>query len=189
MIELRLFKYKGKGKQVCIEVDGHLRELIDNYMANEGLEDLEESIRNLISKGYWYWILEKKYGHSRINNQEIWDRAYDYLRVESGYLYYRLRLRDVIEEMRKLIIILSSVLSDLKTCYGMLKSSGYSNISVGEDKIKEYQDFLRNYMENYVLALRRELDEKKYVEDEESFLNDIVELVKRYRKKMLEEKR
>ncbi len=185
MIELKLFKRKNRNKQVCIELDEHLRELIDNYMVSEGLNSLEESVKNLVSKGYWYWILEKKYGRNRIDSVEVWGRAYDCLRIESGYLYYRLRLRDVIEEMRKLIMILSSVLSDLKTCYNVLKNSGYENISSSEKKIKEYQDFLKNYMENYVLALRRELDEKKYVEDEESLLNDIVDLVEKYRRKML----
>ena len=77
----------------------------------------ERAVRDLLIKGYWYWLLEKKYGKERVGSREAWDKTYSCLKVESGYLYYRLRLSDVIEELRSLLFIFSGFLSASREAY------------------------------------------------------------------------
>ncbi len=151
-------------------------------MYSEQVSDKPNAVRSLLVKGYWYWLLEKKYGKEGVDSREVWDKTYNCLKIESGYLYYRLRLSDIIEELRNLLFIFSGLLSDLSTCYNELKKRD-PRTRIDEHKIEEYKDKLNKYMEEYVFSLRRELETRKYIEDEEKFLEELEGLIHRYRKR------
>lgn len=181
MLETRLFR-KHRNEVLEVELDNYVKEILENYMSSGEISDKSKAARDLIIKGYWYWLLEKKYGVEGAKSLEAWDRTYSCLKVESGYLYYRLRLSDVIEELRNLLFIFSGLLSDLSTCYRELRRRD-PNVKVNEGKIREYKEKLDRYMSEYVLSLRRELETRKYVENEQSFLNELEDIIKRYRER------
>ncbi len=179
-----------KREAIELELDDYIQEILENYMHSENIDNKnrEKAVRDLLIKGYWYWLLEKKYGKERVDSREAWDKTYSCLKVESGYLYYRLRLSDVIEELRSLLFIFSGLLSDLTTCYHELKRRD-PNVKVDESRVKEYKEKLDKYMNEYVLSLRRELETRKYVEDEQSFLNELEDIIRRYRERFCREER
>ncbi len=183
MPETRIFRrHRHKTKTLEIELDNYVKEILENYMSSEEETDKSKAAKDLLIKGYWYWLLEKKYGEEGARSREAWDKTYSCLKVESGYLYYRLRLSDVIEELRNLLFIFSGLLSDLSTCYRELKKRD-PNVKVDESRVSRYREKLNRYMNEYVLSLRREIETRKYVEDEQSFLKELEDIIKRYREK------
>ena len=184
MPRTRIFRRRRK-RAIEIELNDHLRGIIENYMRDERITNKQKAIRDLVVKGYWYWLLERKYGSEKAGSREAWDKDYNCLRIESGYLYYRLRLSDAIEELKNLLFIFSGLLSDLSTCYRELRKRD-PKVKIDENRIEEYKNKLDKYMKEYVLSLRRELENKKYVEDETAFLEEVEEIVHRYRDRFLQ---
>ncbi len=171
-----------KQEVIGLELDDYLREILENYTHSEQIENKQKAVRDLLIKGYWYWLLEKKYGKEKASSREAWDKTYSCLKIESGYLYYRLRLSDVIKELRNLLFVFSGLLSDLSTCHYELKKRD-PKVRVDENRVKEYKDRLNKYMKEYVLSLRKELETRKYVEDEEEFLEELEEIIHKYRER------
>ncbi len=153
-------------------------ELIRYYMDSEGIEDLSEAISSLIKKGYRYWNLERNFG--RVDDREFWDIRYRLMKVESMYLHYRLLLKDAMEHIKTLIMNLSGALSQLDACFMRLKQLD-PNTNVDIYKFMRYREVLNEYVNKFIMSLREELDEgSKKVKDEE-ILNEVEELVRRYR--------
>ena len=67
-------------------------------------------------------------------------------------LYYRLRLKEVIDEMKPLVMTLSGVLSDLETCYGRCLSEK-SGLSGELKKVEELREIVKDYLDRYLMAL------------------------------------
>lgn len=93
------------------------------------------------------------------------------MRVESAFLYYRMRVREVIEELKNAILILSGVLADLESCYKTCKPE-----AVDLNRINEYRRELSRYMREYIRPLKEEaesdmgLDVDRVVRDVERLL-------------------
>ncbi len=153
-------------------------ELIRYYMNSEGINDLGEAISSLIKKGYRYWNLEKSFG--KVDDREFWDIRYRLMKVESRYLHYRLLLRDAMEHIRTLIMNLSGALSQLDACFMRLKDLDPStNIDI--DKLRRYRDVLNEYVNKFLLSVREELEDRDSDIKDEDVLNEVEELVRRYR--------
>lgn len=153
--------------------------LYNDYMKSTKNMDLESTIKDLIRKGYNYWLLEKKYG-DKIDSLEVWDRNLQCMKIESGFLYYRLRVREVIEELKNAILILSGVLADLESCY---KTCNAKNIDV--DKIRRYRSELSRYMIDYIKPLKEEIDSNVEISVEQ-ILENVEEILKIYKGKKLD---
>ena len=122
--------------------------------------------------------LERNFG--RVDDREFWDIRYRLMKVESMYLHYRLLLKDAMEHIRTLIMNLSGALSQLDACFMRLKQLD-PNTNVDIDKFMRYREVLNEYVNKFIMSLREELDEgSKKVKDEE-ILNEVEELVRRYR--------
>ncbi len=156
-------------------------------MDEENIYDPEKALRQLVLKGYNYWLLEKKYGENRIDEKKIWDIIYDKMLIESLYLYYKMRLREAIEELQKLSIMSISFLSDLESCYERLyketSEANKENIRDYLEKLKVNKRKIEKYLKEYLLELRNAVDEKKQVNDGE-ILSEIERLVKEYKNKL-----
>jgi len=165
-------------KKGGVELSPEVSQLVEEYASSKGI-DFNRALEELVRKGYRYAQLEKMYGKS-VHDREIWDKRFYYLKVEAGYLYYRLRFRDLLEELRSMAMILMGTVRSLELCYQRYAPKTESI----EQELKELEKLKRiaqHYTEEYVLSGRKELEERKYADDEE-VLRSIEETVKRYRK-------
>ncbi|MCE4617858.1 MAG: hypothetical protein F7C82_05775 [Desulfurococcales archaeon] len=176
---MRLLK-RGKAEaEVSIHLDDDINNLLQYYMMSTKNEDLENTIKDLIRKGYNYWLLEKKYG-DKIDSLEVWDRNLQCMKIESGFLYYRMRVREVIEELKNAILILSGVLADLESCYKMCNAR---NIDI--DKIRRYRGELSRYMNDYIKPLKEEVNSNDDI-SVEKILENVEKILEMYKGKRLD---
>jgi len=151
--------------------------LVEKYAIRKNL-DLNKALTELVEKGYQQYRLEETYGEG-INNRELWDRRFYYLKIESGYLYYRLRLSEVVEEMKNLILIMSGLIGDLESCYKTCL--GRSRLVLEEEeKLRNLRETLNRYFDRYINVVREELGKKKYVDDRE-VIKSIEETIRKYK--------
>ncbi len=185
---MRLFsRTKKNGNTVCIELDDRRKEMLDYYMKTVGEANMEKAVIDLLEKGYRYWLLERNYGEESIGDRVNWDPVYWSMKLASGFAFYKIRLRDAVEELKKLTMSLSGVLGDLKLCYEHPEAvRGNKDFT---RKIEEYQREVNMYVEKFITALREDIDSAdRYVEDEEKFLDELEELIKQYRSLLKEKK-
>ena len=138
--------------------------------------DFNEAVRKLLEMGLKYVNLENKYG--RVDDREVWDNRYYFLKIESGYLYYRLRVKELLEEIKSLIMLSTSLAKDLETCYKENKE----NISNADERIKRLKITrrqLEKYIDTYIFFDEKKLEEKKYAEDIK-VLESIKKTLKKY---------
>ncbi|MEB3756729.1 MAG: hypothetical protein GSR79_07735 [Desulfurococcales archaeon] len=175
------------GGQLCITLDDRLKGILKYYLNSTPKEKEDEALKELLEKGYRYWLLEKNYGKEKVGDRENWDPVYWSMKLASGFAFYKIRLRDAIEELKKLTMSLSGVLGDLKLCYE--KPETVRRDPIFGSRIEEYQKEVNAYVEKFITALREDVDSsERYVEDEERFLDELESLIKDYRK-LLREKR
>ncbi len=177
-----LFRRKERGDEVLLRVPQEVLPLIRDYAEKKNMS-IEDALHDLIVKGYRYYQLETMYD-KHVSDREVWDRRFYFLKIEAGYLYYRMRLRDAIEDLRSLAMILSGTISSLEMCYKRCLQS----VDGGSlNEIKRLRQIAEYYLQTYVLNLSRELEEKKYANDEE-ILHSIEETVAKYRRLFLEKR-
>jgi hypothetical protein len=113
---LRLFKKLGGDEDgICIHSSGRLKEILEYYMKTTETTDQEKAVMDLLEKGYRYWLLERNYGEENVRDRVNWDPVYWSMKLASGFAFYKIRLRDAVEELKKLTMSLSGVLGDFKT--------------------------------------------------------------------------
>jgi len=143
-------KMDQKEKKVSLKIPEDIHQLVTNYSISNNI-DFEEAVIELLKKGYEYSELEKKYD-KYIHDREVWDRRYYFLKVESAYVYYRLKLRDIYEEMKSLAMTLSSVLSTLEH---LLQRYGIKDQNM-DNYLDKMHATVKYYLDQYVLASRKE---------------------------------
>ncbi len=151
--------------------------LVEEYAQEKGM-DFRKALEELVKKGYRYAQMEKMYGKS-VHDREVWDKRFYYLKIEAGYLYYRMRFRDLLEEMRSLSMILLGTVKSLELCYQRYAPKN----EIIEKELKELEKLertARRYIEEFVLSGRKELEEKVYADDRE-VLKSIEETLRKYR--------
>ncbi len=173
---MRLFKRDDQSKFNC-QINENLKKIINYYMIKRNLS-FNDAVNELIEKGYNYWLLEQKY-KDKVNSEEVWNSSYRILRIEAGFLYYRLRTRELVEELKNIVFILSGVIADLESCYETLKK--YEKIRINIDKIKRYRDELNKYLKSYVFSNYRELEEaeSRYIDNWGEFITELEKLIKK----------
>ena len=140
---------------------GKLRELlgeetygiVKRYAEERGI-GLEDALRELIAKGVRYAELEKAYGKD-VADREVWDRRFYYLKVESAYIHCRLRVKELVEELKSFIMRYAGVVAALEMCY---ERYAPKNERV-EAELRELRNARRvadEYLDKYVLGKRAE---------------------------------
>ncbi|MCE4600938.1 MAG: hypothetical protein F7C38_05170 [Desulfurococcales archaeon] len=174
---MRVFRRDGGGTVVRLKLDDELRGLVGYFMKSTGVNSIDEAVRALVRRGYDYWLLERKYGGD-VDSMRVWDAGFKCMELEAGFLYYRMRVREVIEELKNAVLILSGVLADLEACYRECGAGG-----VDLDRISGYRAELSRYMDEYIKPLRDDVEEGKYV-DEAEIVRHVEELVEKYKEKL-----
>jgi hypothetical protein len=139
-----------KGEKISLKLSDDVYKLVVNYATSNNV-NIEDAIVELLRKGYEYYELEKMYDKN-IHNREVWDRRFYFLKIESAYLYYRLRLRDIYEEMKSLAMTLSSVVSMLDLT---LQRYNINDKNMAE-YLKEMHGLVTYYLDNYVFISKKE---------------------------------
>ncbi len=150
-----------------------LRERVERFAVEQGI-GFDEAVARLIEKGLRFYELEKK-GEAGL--REVWDRRHYFWSIEAGYLYYRLRLREVLEELKSLAMVLTGVVGMARSCF---ESCGLHG---GLDDLKAYEEAAKRVVEEYVVSTRREIEEKKYASDLE-VLKSVLEYAERYAREL-----
>jgi len=177
-LKIKIFSKKTKDKE---EIPENIQELIKQYAERNNIDYLQ-ALKELVQKGLRYDELERQYGKD-VDSRELWDKRFYYLKIESGYLYYRLRLKEVIDELKTLAIRFAGVLGSLETCYKQCMNSDAVELEL--KKLAELKEFIRYYLDTYVITVNKELEEKKYADDEE-IIKFVEEAVKKYKKYFME---
>jgi hypothetical protein len=168
-------------RRLSVDLPEDVYELVTGYAASNGV-GLGEAVADLLRKGYEYADLEKRYGKS-VHDREVWDRRYYFLKVESAYLYYRLRLRELYEEVRTLAMNMSSLVSALEH---VVRRCGLEDRTMDE-YLSRMRSVAKHYIDSYVLS-SRELQDTPEVSDAE-VVRSIEEVLERYKQVLLQEKR
>jgi hypothetical protein len=164
-----------------------VRKILDDYERRK-IEELargwkvsfDQALKRVIEKGLRYVELENAYGGG-VKDRELWDKTYRLLKVESAYLHYRLLYREAVEEIRGLTMTLSSVISNLETCFNSLPSGGNNVAELRNKEIDRLKKYVRLYMERYLRPSSSNQPNEKGEVNDADLLNEIEELVKRYR--------
>jgi len=168
-------------RRLSVDLPEDVYELVTGYAASNGV-GLGEAVADLLRKGYEYADLEKRYGRG-VHDREVWDRRYYFLKVESAYLYYRLRLRDLYEEVRTLAMNMSSLVSALEH---VVRRCGLEDRTMDE-YLSRMRSVAKHYIDSYVLS-PKELQDTPEVSDAE-VVRSIEEVLERYKQVLLQEKR
>ncbi len=172
-----VFGRRGKGLRACLGDD--LLRLVTHFMEKEGLASIEEAVKELVRRGYEHWVLESRYG-SNIDSRAAWDIRFRLMKVEAGYAHYRWKLREAVEELRRMTIEMSGLLAQLRMCYRELRECGRSG---GDPEvIKAREEKLKHYMDEYIRSFRADIEdgERRYVSDAE-LVREIENLLRLYK--------
>jgi hypothetical protein len=160
--------------------------ILDNVrkISSEKKLSEKEVVNQLITDGLKYRELKRKY--SVIDTRDVWDNRFYYLKIEAGYLYYRLRVKELLDEIKSLSMMATGIAKELELCYNMLESCG-KDLEERKDNLKELQKGLKKYVEEYVLPDEIELEEKRYADDK-TVIESIKKILETYEKVIEDEK-
>jgi hypothetical protein len=162
-----------------LELGEEAYRLLEYYMKVEGIDDPSEAASRLLVEGYNSWRARQSRG-SRESGGGPWDSLDWCMRVAAGYAYYRLRLSDAIEELRRLTLTLSGVLGDLRLCYEHPEKLRVQRVPAAE-KIRRYEEELKRYIGEFIESLRRDIDSGERYARDEDVLEALEAIVKEYR--------
>jgi|GEM_PF-1347830 len=154
------------------------KRIIEEYSSRNNIGEYDALIE-LIEKGFRYYEFEKLYGKD-IHDREVWDKRFYYLEIESRYLHYKLRLKEVIEELKSLVLTLSKVVNRLELCYKkFLDNQEVINSELNE--LSKVKSLLQYYLNSYVIKVEKDLRES-FGKNDEYVLKSILETVDKYKK-------
>lgn len=169
-------------KVIEVNVDEELSGMLKYFMESEDLSSPSEAIVRLVKMGYRYWNMRSQYGDN-LSDRELWDIRFRLLKLESGYLHYKLMLRDALEQLRTLTMNLSSVLSQLNTCLARLKDVD-PNANVDLEDAEKYKRVLEEYSRRFIFSAKEEIESGQCggISDEE-IIKDIEDLLRVYKER------
>lgn len=171
-------KDKSGRKEYKILLSNDIHLIIRNY-ADKEEKGFNEAMEELIYKGYKYYQLEKLYDKD-VNDRKVWDRRYYFLTVEGRYLHYKLRVRELIEELKNQTLQLLSILSQLESCYKRYLPEG--EVRDKEIKrVKKMKESVKQYADKYLFSSRDGSAEDVYVDDME-LIKSIEKALSKYKK-------
>ncbi len=170
------------GNVIEVNVDEELSGMLKYFMESEGVSSRSEAITRLVKMGYRYWNMRSQYGDN-LSDRELWDIRFRLLKLESGYLHYKLMLRDALEQLRTLTMNLSSALSQLNTCLARLKDAD-PNANVDLEDAEKYKRVLEEYSKKFIFSAKEEIESGQCggISDEE-IIKDIENLLRVYKER------
>jgi len=154
------------------------KRLVKEYSSKNNITEYDALIE-LTEKGFHYYELEKIYDKD-VHDREVWDKRFYYLELESRYLHYKLRLKEVIEELESLVLTLSRLVNSLETCYR--KAIGDPKRLKSElNGLNKIKSLLQYYLDTYVIGVKKDLKEG-FGKSDEYVLKSVIETVERYKK-------
>lgn len=164
-------------------MDSELRKILEYFMESEGVSSTSEAVTRLVKMGYKYWNMRSQYGDD-LSDRELWDIRFRLLKLESGYLHYKLMLRDALEQLRTLTMNLSSALSQLNACLARLKDAD-PNANVDLEDAERYKRVLEEYSKKFIFSAKEEIESGQCggISDEE-IIRDIENLLHLYKEKL-----
>ncbi len=166
-----------KGREVLKGLQSYELNKLREYASKNGLT-LEEALKEVVKKGIRYIDLEETYGKG-VEDKDLWDKRYHFLKIESAYLHYRMLLREALDEMRSLLMTLSSVVSSLEICYNSLPDKGGQGWQYRAAEVEKLKKLVNIYMNKFVKPHEEEL-QRTHAEDEE-VLQTIEDLMRKYK--------
>lgn len=167
---------RSKAKEILTDYErGKIEELARSWGVS-----FDQALKRVIEDGLRYVELENAYGEG-VKDRELWDKIYRLLKVESAYLHYRLLYREAVEEIQGLIMTLSSVVSDLETCFNSLPKGADNVTELRAKEIERLRKYIRLYMERYLRRPSSNKSEEGGDVNDEDVLKEIEDLVKKYR--------
>ncbi len=158
---------------------------VNEYAGRKGV-NIEDALRDLIKKGIRYAELERVYGKD-VTDREVWDKRFYYLKVESAYLHCRLRVGELVEELRRFIIRYSGLAAALEICYERYAPKS-ERLEKELEELRRARKIADEYLDKYVLGrVGDEGLEGGGVSDEE-VIKSIEEGLKRYKKLILKKR-
>ena len=164
-------------KEIKLYLSSDILEIIGDY-ANKNEIEFNQSAIELIDKGYKYHQLEKLYNKD-VNDREVWDKRYYFLIVESRYIHYKLKTRELYEELRNQTLQLASLLSRLEYCY----QNYIPNQEISEEELKNIREMrksLESYADKYLFANKDKLLKDEYIDDYE-VIKSIEKILSKYK--------
>jgi len=163
-------------KSLIDELNGYEASKLKDYAEKNGLS-LDDALKEIIKKGIRYIDLEEAYGEEGIEDRELWDKRYHFLKIESAYLHYRLLLKEALDELRKLLLTFSSVVGGLELCYRSLPQGRGGELR--EEEIRKLKALIDMYVNKLLKPSEEELRNSDI--SDEDVIKDIEDLVKRYK--------
>ncbi len=176
-------KSLGSGNGFSVEVEDELWRLVEHY-AEERRVSVQQAIAELLEKGYEHYCLEKKFG-DRILDREVWDRRFYYMKVEGGYLYYRMRLWEAVGEIRLLAMALAGAASSLEACY-KLCGDKLENTEWRRE-VEKLRCTAEYYLKRYSREIKGDLEKNQRVPEEE-VLESLEKTLEEYKKRFIEKR-
>ncbi len=175
-MHLHISKSHEDGKGIKLYISSKSMNIINRYSRENDI-DFNSSVEELIAKGYEYHKMESYY-KKNIRDREVWDKRFYFLTVESRYLYYKLKVRELYEELKTQTLQLSSILSQLEYCYQRYMKNN-ENAREELEKIREMRKSLDKYADKYLLINRKSSSQDEYIDDDE-VISSIKETLARY---------
>lgn len=163
---------RGRSVEDCL---GPSLRFLEAYMGRSGVEDRCRALADLVEKGYHYWLLEEKYERAKLDDPIVLDMSVRYGKVLHAYFRLKLLLRELLQDFRRLVITLGSVLTELEHMCN--RNPG----GCGLDP-RDYRRRLEEYYERYVRPREEEAGEEPMGIDE--LIRDLEVLLDHYRRLM-----
>jgi hypothetical protein len=93
---------------------GNAYKLLESYTNSSSVEDVCEALAQLVGKGYSYWLLENKYDSVKLEDPVVLDFTVRYGKILHAYFNEKMLLRELLEDFKRLLFSLSSILSEIE---------------------------------------------------------------------------
>jgi len=152
---------------------------IEKHAKRRGLS-FKDALRELIAKGIRYVELESIYGKD-VTDREVWDKRFYYLKIESAYIHCRLRVKELVEELRSFIMRYAGVVAALEICYERYAPKN-ERIAAELEELRKARKIADKYLDKYVLGKgTKDIALEGEVVSDEDVIKSIEEGLRKYR--------
>jgi len=142
--------------------------LVREYAKDKGIDD-ERALIELVKMGYRGYKLQSAVGY---------DKMQYFLKVEASYLYYRMRVRELVEQIKSLALGLMGTVKLARTC--LERYAPQSDAVAKElEELSKLEELARNVIREFITSIRKDVEEHSV--DDEVVIQSLENLIKAYR--------
>jgi hypothetical protein len=161
-------------RDIILQCLGDKTRLFQAFKNQENIESDCEALSRLVKKGYDHWLLERKYESVKLEDPTILDMSVRYAEVLHAYFRLKFLLRDLMSDIRKLILTCNSLLSEAEQVCRQFTRCSFDP--------KEYRRGLEDYYERYVKPLDRMEEDNDSIDQLIDDLEIILDHLRKLRK-------